>query len=132
MEPIQTFKLKDCPADDKERWTSLGYDAIRKGEVAILLMAGGQACTNPTNADSLQGTRLGSDDPKGMYDMHLLSGKTLFQLHAERIVKLQQLVQEDTGNGGRSFSSTSGVNFSQPRSRSLGTSCYQVPSTPRL
>ena len=55
-----------------------GEQALRAGEVAVLLVAGGQ------------GSRLGFEHPKGMFPVGPVSGKSLFQMHAEKVLATQR------------------------------------------
>ncbi len=50
-----------------------GEQALRNGEVAVFVVAGGQ------------GSRLGYEGPKGMFEISPIMHKTLFQLFAEKI-----------------------------------------------
>eukprot|EP00049_Salpingoeca_infusionum_P018729 m.358543 g.358543 ORF g.358543 m.358543 type:complete len:475 (-) comp18171_c0_seq1:162-1586(-) len=90
MKPVPSSHVGNAtafpPTSEAQSWFELGLDLIAQNKVAAILLAGGQ------------GTRLGSPDPKGMFQLGLASGKTLFQLQAERIVKLQQLAQERSGS----------------------------------
>lgn len=85
MKPIPNEQFESevtCGSEKLEEYRNLGLEAIADGRVGVILMAGGQ------------GTRLGVDYPKGMYSVGLPSGKTLFQIQAERIRKIQQLAEE--------------------------------------
>ena len=53
---------------NREEYTNVGIDAIRQGKVAALLLAGGQ------------GTRLGSDKPKGMYNIGITKDVYIFEM----------------------------------------------------
>jgi UDP-N-acetylglucosamine/UDP-N-acetylgalactosamine diphosphorylase len=63
--------LPDAEDADARR---LGEQTLAAGEVATLVVAGGQ------------GSRLGFEHPKGMFPIGPVSGKSLFQLHAEKVL----------------------------------------------
>lgn len=67
--------------NNREEYETIGTEAIRQGKVAALLLAGGQ------------GTRLGSDQPKGMYNIGITKDVYIF----ERIIRNMLDVVEKTG-----------------------------------
>lgn len=56
-----------------------GEAAVRAGEVAVLIVAGGQ------------GTRLGFDQPKGMFPIGPVSNRTLFQMFADNLRAIEKV-----------------------------------------
>ncbi|MBE5836629.1 UTP--glucose-1-phosphate uridylyltransferase [Butyrivibrio sp.] len=58
----------------KEEFTKIGVETIKAGKVAACLLAGGM------------GTRLGSDNPKGMYDIGLTKHVYIFQRIIENLL----------------------------------------------
>jgi UDP-N-acetylglucosamine/UDP-N-acetylgalactosamine diphosphorylase len=86
LEPLPQEVIGDTECmSSRDTWYQKGLDLIRQNQVAVILMAGGQ------------GSRLGSADPKGCYDIGLPSHKSLFQLQAERICRLQTLAANQDG-----------------------------------
>ncbi|KPM38624.1 UDP-N-acetylglucosamine pyrophosphorylase [Neonectria ditissima] len=85
LEPLPesaTASILDSDSQNIDKWYESGLDLISKQQVAVVLMAGGQ------------GTRLGSSAPKGCYNIGLPSKKSLFQIQAERIRKVQELASK--------------------------------------
>jgi UDP-N-acetylglucosamine/UDP-N-acetylgalactosamine diphosphorylase len=91
-------------ADERRREqeaAQTGGRALGAGEVALVLVAGGQ------------GSRLGFDGPKGMFPLGPRTGKTLFQVHAERVLAASQrygvplplyiMTSPDTGAATRAY-----------------------------
>ncbi|EEY65532.1 UDP-N-acetylhexosamine pyrophosphorylase, putative [Phytophthora infestans T30-4] len=81
LEEGVVHQLSETAPELKEKWLDLGLEAVSKGMAGALVLSGGQ------------GTRLGFAGPKGMYDICLPSGKSLFEIFALRVRKVQALAQ---------------------------------------
>ncbi len=66
FEPLGAVTVEDI-AKHGQQYSETGLDAIRAGKVAAVLLAGGQ------------GTRLGFDKPKGMYNIGITHELTIFR-----------------------------------------------------
>jgi hypothetical protein len=86
LRPVtDTLKWAQAPAALKAELEALGFESIRQGQVAAVILSGGQ------------GTRLGFTGPKGMYSIGLPSTKSIFQLHVERLDKIRILAAQLKG-----------------------------------
>lgn len=78
LDPIQAGSWDEFREDEQEKFAAAGWELLRQGKAGAIVVAGGQ------------GSRLGYEGPKGTYDIGLPSGKSLFQLQAERLINLSR------------------------------------------
>lgn len=71
--PLAAMELDEILAKKDAFWAT-GAEAVRQGKVGAVLLAGGM------------GTRLGSDDPKGMYNIGLTKEVFIFQRLIENLM----------------------------------------------
>ncbi len=76
--PLASMQLHEIEAN-KESFTATGIQAIREGKIGAVLLAGGM------------GTRLGSDDPKGMYNIGETRDLYIFECLVNNIMDVVKL-----------------------------------------
>ena len=76
LEPAEVIPIPKTQSQrrNEERARQVGEELIRAGKVGAFLVAGGQ------------GTRLDYPGPKGLFPIGPVTGKSLFQMHAEKIL----------------------------------------------
>jgi UDP-N-acetylglucosamine/UDP-N-acetylgalactosamine diphosphorylase len=72
VEPPPVTAAEAITSDEVRR----GEEALRRGEVAALVVAGGQ------------GSRLGFEHPKGLFPIGPVTERSLFRIHAEKVLAL--------------------------------------------
>ena len=82
ISPLISLELDEINAK-KEHYTQVGTAAIKAGKVAAVLLAGGM------------GTRLGSDDPKGMYNIGKTKDVYIFQRIVENLMDVVKMTGTD-------------------------------------
>lgn len=80
MEPPQVVRLEEHGGDPalREAARARGHELLARGEVAALVVAGGQ------------GTRLGFDGPKGTFPLGPVSDRTLFAQQAQQLQRARR------------------------------------------
>lgn len=91
--PIKAMTIPEISMG-RERFERIGMEAVKAGKLGAVLLAGGM------------GTRLGSDAPKGMYDIGISKPVYIFQRLIENLMK----VVEKAGNYIQLFVMTSEKN----------------------
>lgn len=79
--PLAAMELEEIESN-RSRFAAIGLEALQAGKVGAVLLAGGM------------GTRLGSNDPKGMYDIGITKPVYIFQRLVENL--LEVVKQADT------------------------------------
>lgn len=75
FEPLGAVTIEDI-AENREKYYSAGSEAIKEGKVAAVLLAGGQ------------GTRLGFDKPKGMFNIGVSKELYIFECLMNNLMKI--------------------------------------------
>lgn len=73
--PLAAMQLPEIQAN-MEEFTAVGLEAIREGKVGAVLLAGGM------------GTRLGSDDPKGVYNVGITKNLYIFECLVNNLMEV--------------------------------------------
>jgi UDP-N-acetylglucosamine/UDP-N-acetylgalactosamine diphosphorylase len=84
VRPVKVLRLPTSFEDwiAQEHAAEVGLAALQAGQVAIVIVAGGQ------------GTRLGFDGPKGTFPIGPVTGASLYQILAEKVVALVRRVEQ--------------------------------------
>lgn len=77
ISPIEAMTIDEINLK-KDKFERVGIDALKRGEVGAVLLAGGM------------GTRLGSDDPKGMYNIGVSKKLYIFECLFNNIMSVVQ------------------------------------------
>jgi UDP-N-acetylglucosamine/UDP-N-acetylgalactosamine diphosphorylase len=78
LQPYPAIPLPQSEAEHRQHRdaANAGVELLQQGKVAVMVVAGGQ------------GTRLGSDEPKGTLAIGPVSNRSLFQFHTEKVISL--------------------------------------------
>ena len=78
IEPLAAMQLSEIAAKE-QHFTQVGLEAIRRGKVGAVLLAGGM------------GTRLGSDSPKGVYNIGVTKDLYIFECLIRNLMRVTDM-----------------------------------------